>query len=82
MRKDCENTVTQCLKTYTPIKLKVQSELGDTDIECGKPEICFASQAKCCKKDCFEFVVEQTLMVEIPVKYYISADIGESHIEC
>ena len=82
MKEDCETTVTKCLRASTPVKLRVESELGDTNIECGAPKICFWGKPVCCRKNSCEFVVEQSLLVEIPIKYLIKADVGESHVEC
>ena len=89
MQRNCEtkmgepcSAVTKCLEASTPIKLRVESELGDTNIECGPPEICFFSRPFWCRRNSCEFVVNQTLMVEIPIRYLIKADAGESHVEC
>ena len=95
MRQDCETTVTKCVKTKTPVRLRVVPEVGDADIECGTPRICFFSQPRCCRKSCCEsrrdnccernsceFVVEQILTVEIPIRYDVRADVGESFVDC
>ena len=89
MQKNCEtkaeepcSVVTKCLKANTPIRLKVVPELGCANVECGTPKICFFSKPFCCSRNSCEFIVEQTIMVEIPIRYFIKADVGESYIDC
>ena len=78
MQQDCQSTITHCLRACTPVKLKVTSELGDTNIECGEPRICSTSKPSCHRTNCCEFTVEQIIMVEIPIRYLIKTDVGDT----
>jgi len=83
----CPLIITKCLCANTPIKLKIVPELGDLNIDCGEPRICFASKPVCCNRDCgnknsCEFTVEQMIQVEIPITYTVKADVNENQVQC
>ena len=71
------------IEISTPVKIKANSSIENVKIECGEPRISHYSKP-CCyhdKNNC-EFIVQQTLNVEIPISYCVKATGGNSYVNC
>ena len=91
---DCQRNHNSCLATTnhnidvnTPIRLNPIVDIGKVKIECQTPKVCGPIQKGCecchCKrnKSC-DYVIKQTLNIEIPISYSVETDAGNSFIDC
>ena len=80
--RKCKSTTKKPIDINTPVKLEPIVTVGRINTECAKPEISRQSWKKSeCNRTC-EFVIKQTIYVEIPICYDVDSDIGPSFIDC
>jgi len=78
----CKSITKTPIEISTPVKIKPIVKVGRITEECGKPEICWCNEkGSDCKRAC-EFVIKQTIYVEIPICYDVETDVGESYVDC
>ena len=76
----CESVTRQRLDVSTPVRVVPIVQAGSIMINCEKPKICGFTERPC-KRVC-EFIIKQTINIEIPICYDIRTDIGDSFIDC
>jgi len=80
--RKCKSITKTPIEISTPIKIEPIVKVGRITKECGKPEIRWDTEKKSdCNRAC-EFVIKQTIYVEIPICYDVETDIGESYVDC
>ena len=85
--RKCKHTIKKPIDIQTPVKLEPSVTVGRISTECAKPEISrqYNSQnnSRCegGNRAC-EFVIKQTIYVEIPICYDVDSDIGPSYVDC
>jgi len=70
---NCESLTNKNIEINTPVNVEPTVKVGKIRRECGKPQICHV-------RGC-EFVIKQTICVEIPICYDIDVDIGDSYTD-
>jgi len=80
--RKCKSITKTPIEINTPIKIDPIIKIGKITKECGKLEICWDTEKNPgCKRAC-EFIIKQTIYVEIPICYDVETDIGESYVDC
>lgn len=80
--RKCKSIAKTPVKISTPIKIEPIAKIGRITKECGKPEIYWNTEEKCNRNRACEFVIKQTIYVEIPLCYDVETEIGESYVDC
>ena len=71
---DCERVVSKNIEIDTPVSVEPTVKIGKIKQECGKPQICRTHGC--------EFIIKQTICVEIPICYDVGVDVGDSCTDC
>ena len=71
---DCVSVICKNIEIDTPVSVDPSIKVGKIKRECGKPQICHV-------RGC-EFVIKQTICVEIPICYDVDVDVGDSYTDC
>jgi len=82
--RGCKNTIKAPIGISTPVRVEPSVMHGRVNVHCGTPEIVRNSgkSRECNGGGGCEFVISQTICVEIPICYDVDTDIGASYIEC
>ena len=80
----CKNTLRKPIDIFTPVRVEPDVRAGRIRTQRERPGICPPSESELgCNHDrACDFVIKQTINVEIPMHYDVKTDIGESHIGC
>ena len=80
----CKSTVRKPIDVLTPVRIEPNVRAGRIRTECERPRICPPSDSEfdCNRNRVCDFVIKQTINVEIPMFYDVETNIGESHIDC
>lgn len=76
----CKSIINQSIDINTPIRIEPTVKVGRMRTRCRKPRICFHTDNG--NKSACEYVIKQTIDIEIPVCYDVETDIGDSYIDC
>ena len=74
----CKSTVKKPIDIFTPVSIEPTVRAGRIKTHCDRPRICWPTD---CNRTC-DFIIKQTIYVEIPMHYNVETDIGDSHIDC
>ena len=80
--KECKTVVEQSMEICTPFKLEPMVWVGDMVMECLESEIRKRPKNDCQNRNSCEFMVKQTIKVEIPICYSVQVAAGDNYIEC
>ena len=78
----CRSTVKKNIDISTPVRVEPNVRAGRIRTECYRPRICPPTEGDFEGNRACDFVIKQTINVEIPMFYDVETDIGESHIDC
>ena len=80
----CSSTIRKPIDISTPVRVEPNVRAGRIRTQCERPRICPPSDGgfDCARDRACDFVIKQTINVEIPMHYDVKTDIGESHIDC
>ena len=81
-KKECKKITNKCIEVNTPVKLETIVDIEDISVKSNEPQIICNSKKKCHNNYICEFVIKQTLLVEIPICYQTDADAGDSFVKC
>ena len=78
----CKSRANQLMDINTPVRVEPIVDVGRIKTVYRRPRICFhTKRPNCCKCAC-EFIIKQTIDVEIPICYDVDVDIGNSYVDC
>ena len=78
----CRSITKKPIDIDTPVRVEPTVKVGRIKTEYQRPEVCWYDEGEAdCKHAC-EFVIRQTISVEIPICYDVQTDVGESCVDC
>ena len=80
--RKCRSITKKPIEISTPVKIEPIVKVGKITKECGKPVICWDTEKEPDFTRACEFVIKQTIYVEIPICYDVETDVGESYVDC
>ena len=76
----CKSVTKKPIGISTPVRVEPTVKPGRIRTKYERPQICWPAESE--GKCACDFVIKQTIYVEIPMYYNVETDVGESYVDC
>ena len=80
--RQCKSIANKSIDVNTPVRVEPRVEVGRIRTACQRPRIFFQPERRPNHRHACDFVIRQTINVEIPISYDVETNIGDSYVDC